>query len=72
LQLAFTPLLGLKKSGVLDGNHGLVGKCSDQIDLLLGKRLNLELVKDEDTNDIIAPLVIRILAKRRTSLAATM
>ena len=38
-----------KEPHILDGDHRLVGKCRDQLDLLLGERLDLEPLQREDS-----------------------
>ena len=40
---------------VLDGDHRLVGKGFDELNLLIGERLNFKLVEDNDAEDVISP-----------------
>jgi len=40
---------------ILDGDHGLIGESLDQLDLLVGERLDFELVEDHHADDVVAP-----------------
>src|SRR5215510_6817214 len=51
-----SPRLELSQEpGVLDGDHRLVGEGGDQLDLLVGKGLNLILCQREDSQEDILP-----------------
>ena len=45
----------LEQPHVLDGDHRLVSEGLDQLDLLVGERLDLELVEDDDAKDVVTP-----------------
>src|SRR5262249_22490018 len=42
----------LKQPDVVDGDHRLIGKRRDQLDLLLGERLDLGVRHRDDTDDL--------------------
>src|SRR5262249_29320417 len=44
-----------QESGVLHRDYSLVGKSLNQFDLLVGERLDFELVEDDDADNVVAP-----------------
>src|SRR5262249_23548217 len=50
LQLALARLLRFEQPSILDGNHCLVGKRGDELDLLLAERLHFRLREGEHAN----------------------
>ena len=54
-QLAAALLLGLEQPHVLNRDDRLVGECSDQLDLLVGKRPHLGATNHEGTDRLVLP-----------------